>query len=170
MGYTEQTIITFEISTTIEEYRSLGNNLLFTVNDYRTDDNGNYLPKDKIINVSSVISSTDELLNLIEEYKYLIHEKNIYLGVKFLSRNLNLPKTRRLKKEKKAYNIAYCIKLESVYLVKKLKYGYRYTHNPTNTLLKLFKTEAQAQRYINKYHDTFKNADVAKLTGYTFYI
>ena len=157
------------LAKTVEEYLNMGNSIIFSISDYRKDGNGDYLTGDDRIDITEYIKSESGLLEIIEKYKHLVGIENIYFNVSFGSRELHKPKTRRLRKEKQEVTEAYCIKIDSRYLVKKRRYGYSYTLNPTSQSVKLFKTEAQAQTYINKYPE-FSKAQVRLLNGRTFYV
>jgi hypothetical protein len=88
-----------------------------------------------------------ELLEMITDLTKMGNRPSIG----FVERNLTLPKRKKTTREKQKYPYFYALANQGAYLVKLTRYGYRYVGYPGPGVVKKFKTESEAKKYLKKY-------------------
>jgi len=104
------------------------------------------------------VSTNEELVAKLEELK------GRTLALKFLGRELRLPKKSRQRAVAKQVEEFFILEKERTYLTKLLRNGYKYTWgSKVSSAVKKFKTEKQAQQYLEKYSNRLKGFIVSRV-------
>lgn len=98
------------------------------------------------------IHSTEELMTYIDKNEAKNLFGNAYvLTLQFSERELRLPRKRRGITKRKEYPEFYILTSREGYFVRKTARGYKYSYFRSSDQIKKFKTEKEAEKYLDKY-------------------